>query len=358
MTVGVYRKRLFCEEIAVGEEIREVFCVGFAERKMGKNGPFLRLTFLDRTGSVAGVAWDDVDRLAEVLVEGGYARVSGVVTEYRGEPQLKVVGAEPVEEEIDPAEYLPRGPVEGEESVAGIEALVETIADRPLRALVDAFLDDPAFRRAFAAAPAAKVNHHAYVGGLAEHTRSVMELCAAAADHYPGVDRDLLLVGALFHDIGKIRELAVEPGFPYTVEGNLLGHIAIGFEMVRERAREVESLPADRVTDLGHLILSHQGELEWGSPVRPVTLEALILHYVDNLDSKVGTALHHLEGVETGSSDWVRSLGRRLFRRGGIERGGIEHEEVEPPGPDASPRSADEPPDEADGTPSLFEDLD
>lgn len=349
MRDDVYRKQLFCEEIEVGDEIREVFCVGTTERKMGKNGPFLRLSLLDRTGSLAGVAWDEVDRLAEVMVEGRYARISGVVTEYRGEPQLKVVEAEPVGGPVDPAEFLPRGTIDGETSLAGIEALVETMADRPLRDLARAFLHDPTWRRAFASAPAAKVNHHAYVGGLAEHTLSVMDLCAHAADHYPDVDRDLLLAGALFHDVGKIRELAVEPGFPYTVEGNLLGHVAIGFSMVTERAGEIDALSSERTTDLGHLILSHQGELEWGSPVRPVTLEALILHYVDNLDSKVGTALCHLEGVERGSSDWVRSLGRRLFRRSAIER-----DEVEPAGPDGSAR----PEEPADGDePSLFEGL-
>jgi len=336
----VYRKRRFCEDLVAGEEVQEVFCVGTAERKMGRNGPFLRLSFLDRTGSLAGVAWDDVDRLAEVLEAGAYARVSGVVEEYRGERQLKVTAARSVERPIDPAQYLPRAPVPGEESVAAIEVLVETMGDGPLRELARAFLGDPEARRAFADAPAAKVNHHAYVGGLAEHTRSVMELCAAAAGHYPRVDRDLLLAGALFHDVGKTRELAVEPGFPYTVEGNLLGHIAIGFEIVRERARRIEGLSVERVTDLGHLILSHQGELEWGSPVRPVTLEALILHHVDNLDSKVGTALHHLEGVEEGPSEWVRSLGRRLFRRGPIEPA------------DEGPAPA-EPGRDADGDPSL-----
>ena len=178
-----------------------------------------------------------------------------------------------------------------------------------------AFLDDREFTAAFAAAPAAKINHHAYVGGLAEHTLSVMRLCAAAADHYGDLDRDMLVAGAFLHDIGKTQEIAVEPGFPYTEEGALLGHIPIGYGMLRERSAAIPGFPREIAVDLGHLVLSHQGELEWGSPVQPRTIEALVLHFIDNLDSKVTTARTHLEGIDEGQGPYVRSLGRSLFRR-------------------------------------------
>ncbi|MDX1622851.1 MAG: HD domain-containing protein [Gemmatimonadota bacterium] len=351
----VYRKETFCADLEVGDRVREVFCLSRVERRRGRNGPFLKLAFADRTGEIGGVAWEDVDDLLEVLSEGAYARIEGEIREYRGERQLNVTAAEEVGARVHPADFLPRGPVPGEESMERIEALLETVEDPWLERLLGEFLDDPGFVDAFASAPAAKANHHAYVGGLAEHTLSVMELCASAAEHYGELDRDLLLVGAFFHDVGKIEELAVEPGFGYTERGSLLGHIPLGYAAVRERIGRIEGFPGERATDLGHLILSHQGELEWGSPVQPRTLEALVLHFLDNLDSKVATARTHLADVESGRTAYVRSLGRALVRRAET----IEENEApsEPPaatggGPDAGEREAD------GGSPSLFDEMD
>lgn len=310
-----YRKQVFCADIEIGSQIDEVFCVGRMERRAGRNGAYLTLEFVDRSGRIAGVAWNDAEALSLVLAEGAFARVRGRATAYRDRLQIDVTGAEPAPDGLDLADYLAQGPVPAEESIAGIRRLAESIGDRDLRRLVLAYLVDGAFMERFARSPAAKVNHHAYLSGLAEHTRSVMELCDLAAGHYPDLDRDLLLTGAFLHDIGKTVELAVEPGFPYSEEGALLGHIPLGFAMVRERIARIEGFPAGRATDVGHLILSHQGELEWGSPVQPLTLEALVLHFLDNLDSKVGTARPHLAGVAGGRTGWVRSLGRALYRR-------------------------------------------
>lgn len=319
MSPEPYRKRVFVRDLAVGDAVHEVFCVERVERRTGRNGVFLRVSLVDRTGTLTAMVWEEVEPLLETLVEGGFARVRGDIETYRGDLQLKVTGAERLETGVDPADYLPRGPVPGEESLAGIRELARSIRDPWIARLVDAFLDDRAVTATFAAAPAAKLNHHAYVGGLAEHTLSVMRLCAAAADHYGDLDRDLLLAGALLHDIGKTVEIAVEPGFPYTERGTLLGHIPLGFAMVRERIAGIPGFPESIATDIGHLVLSHQGELEWGSPVQPRTAEALVLHFVDNLDSKVATARTHLEGIEEGQGPYVRSLGRSLFRRAARE---------------------------------------
>ena len=316
--IEVYRKRVFCADLEIGQEVSEVFCVGRVQRRMGRNGPFLTLEFLDRSGRIPGVAWDEVETLAERLVEGGYAKVGGRITDFRGEPQIHVVEVLPAPEALDSSDYLPTGPVPAATSLQGIRRLAQTIRDPGLRRLVSSFLDDPGFASLFVAAPAAKLHHHAYVGGLAEHTLSVMELCADAADHYDDLDRDLLLAGAFCHDLGKVRELAIEPGFPYTEAGRLVGHIVLGYEMMRDRARET-GLGAERLMDLGHLVLSHQGELEWGSPVEPLTLEALVLHFLDNLDSKVGSVRPHLGRSDSGKSAYVRSLGRSFFRRSGEE---------------------------------------
>jgi 3'-5' exoribonuclease len=332
MIEAIYRKRVYCTDLKVGDDVHEVFCVARLERREGRSGAFLRLTLADRSGNLPGIAWDDVERLLEVLVEGGYARIRGRLDTYKGGPQIRVEAAETVVERLDPTDFLLRGPVPGEESVARLRGLVATMRDSDLRRLVLAFLDDRAFARAFAEAPAAKTNHHAYVGGLAEHTLSVMRLCERAAHHYEGLDRDLLLAGAFFHDIGKVRELAVEPGFPYTEEGALLGHIALGYALVRERIAALGGFPEVRSTDLGHLILSHQGELEWGSPVQPQTIEALVLHYLDNLDSKVATARAHMAGVESGRTAYVRALGRALFRRAAPGAAPLPGEGSEPSG--------------------------
>ncbi len=332
----VYRKSVFCADVTVGQELHEVFCVASVERRTGKTGtPFLRMTLLDRSGTLAGVAWDEIDRLLEVLVEGEFARLRGRVDTYNEAPQLKVESAEAVREELDLADFLPRGTIPGEESVARIRELAGTMKDANLRSLILSFLDDRAFTRVFADAPAAKVNHHAYVGGLAEHTHSLMRLCDLACVHYTDLDRDLLLAGAFFHDIGKTRELAVQPGFPYTEEGALVGHIALGFAMVDGRMERTPGFPTERRTDLGHMILSHQGELEWGSPVQPQTMEAMTLHYLDNLDAKLATARPHLAGVESGRTSYVRSLGRALFRRGGAPEG--EEGSATAPGPGDAP---------------------
>jgi len=348
----LYRKRFFCADLKIGDDVHEVFCVASLERREGRKGPFLRLTLADRSGTLPGIAWDEIEPLLAVLAEGGYARIRGRLDSYKGEPQIRVEAAEAVLfDTLDPMDFLPRGPVSGEESIARIRALVATMGDPDLRGLIVGFLDDDHFARTFGDAPAAKLHHHAYVGGLAEHTLSLMRLCELACAHYPELDRDLLLAGAFFHDVGKTRELAVEPGFPYTEEGTLLGHIAIGYAMVRERIDRMPGFPADRRTDLGHLILSHQGELEWGSPVQPQTLEALTLHFLDNLDAKLATARPHVAGIESGRTAYVRSLGRALFRRAAPT--------TPASGPDDGPGLGETPVDglAPERPPTLFDDL-
>lgn len=349
--IEIYRKQVFCADLEIGQEVSEVFCVARVQRRPGRNGSFLTLEFVDRSGRIPGVAWDEVDRLTGVLVEGAYARVGGRVTDFRGEPQIQVLDAAPAPPTVEPSDYLPAGPVPPERSMAGIRRLVESMTDAGLRGLVLSFLDDQEFASRFTAAPAATVHHHAYVGGLAEHTLSVMELCEQVTRHYADLDRDLLLAGAFCHDLGKIRELAVEPGFPYTEEGQLVGHIVLGYQMVLDRAREIGLSPA-RGLDLGHLVLSHQGELEWGSPAEPRTLEALVLHFLDNLDSKVAAARPFLDEVDHGRTAYVRSLGRTLFRRkaGGARAEGEKRtaptEKVGGPGADEKPPSLFDPADQ------------
>ena len=258
MSPDVYRKQVFCADLAVGDAVEELFCVERVERRVARDErPYLPLRLVDRTGATArpypgtarsfvvtAMVWDEVEKILEALEEGGYARIRGAVEDFRGDLQLKIAGAEAWADDVDPEDFLRRGPVPGEVSMAGIRELAATIADPWITRLVRSFLNDRGFAAAFAAAPAAKVNHHAYVGGLAEHTLSVMRLCAAAADHYGDLDRDLLLAGAFLHDVGKTVEIAVQPGFPYTEEGTLLGHIPLGYAIVRERIARASLRPS------------------------------------------------------------------------------------------------------------------
>jgi 3'-5' exoribonuclease len=192
---------------------------------------------------------------------------------------------------------------------AQIRALVSQVRNQHVRALLDAFLDDPQLAPAFRVAPAAKGIHHAWLGGLCEHTLSVMQLGWRICDHYPQLDRDLVTAGALLHDIGKAREISPEPGFEYTDEGKLVGHLIITCQLIREKAARIEGFPAELEWRITHLVVAHHGRLEYGSPKEPVTLEAMVVHALDELDTRVasfGQLMAEAEGRWTESKNLYR----------------------------------------------------
>jgi 3'-5' exoribonuclease len=192
---------------------------------------------------------------------------------------------------------------------AQIRALVSRVRNRQVRALLDAFLDDAQLAAAFRVAPAAKGIHHAWLGGLCEHTLSVMQLGWRICDHYPQLDRDLVTAGALLHDIGKAREISPAPGFEYTDEGKLVGHLIITCQLIREKAARIEGFPADLEWRITHLVVAHHGRLEYGSPKEPVTLEAMVVHALDELDTRVasfGQLMAEAEGRWTESKNLYR----------------------------------------------------
>jgi 3'-5' exoribonuclease len=199
---------------------------------------------------------------------------------------------------------------------AELAALIESVGDEPLRRLLRALLaPETDVGRGFRLAPAAKQNHHAYLGGLIEHTISVARVCDLLAAHYgAAIDRDLLLAGALLHDIGKIREIGARSGFPYTDEGKLLGHILLGLQMVADAAETIPGLTGPRLLLVQHLIASHQGRFEWQSPREPRTLEALLLHYADDLDAKLNQAAALVAAVDMGWTAYDRNFGRDFIR--------------------------------------------
>jgi 3'-5' exoribonuclease len=299
------------------------YCVGSVQTLRTKTDkPYLKVQLSDRTGTLEGRVWDDAERLAPLLAAGTFVGVRGRVEVFAGVTQLRVEEVVPVV--IEPEElahFLPRSGYNPEAMGRELDRLVAGIGDPALRALAARLLaGDAATGRAFRAAPAAKHNHHAYLGGLLEHSLSVAFLCDALARHYGDlVDRDLLVTGALLHDIGKIREIATTAGFPYTDEGKLLGHILLGLDMVRDGAREViaegAALDERRLELLLHLVASHQGRHEWQSPREPRTLEALLLHYADDLDAKMNQAAALVRAVEgDGWSAYDRGFGREFLR--------------------------------------------
>lgn len=295
------------------------FLVSVQPLRTRTDKPYLRLQLQDVHGALEARVWEMADEIGASLRDGMYVGVRGRIEVFNGERQLKVEDVRQIHVGLDDLEhFLPRSPRDPEQMDRELGELITSVRDDALRALVESMLGAGTNLGAgFRLAPAAKYNHHAYLGGLIEHTLSVTQVCAMLAEHYqPHIDRDLLIAGALLHDIGKVREIGARAGFPYTDEGKLLGHIVLGMQMVAEAAQAIPQLTPQRLTLLQHLIASHQGRYEWQSPREPRTLEAYILHYADDLDAKMQHATGMI-GTVPGPAGWTgydRSLGRELYR--------------------------------------------
>ncbi|HEX6307848.1 MAG TPA: HD domain-containing protein [Longimicrobiales bacterium] len=279
--------------------------------------PFLRLRLADSYGTLEARMWEGVAGIVDRLRAGMYVGVRGRIERYQEERQLRIEQIVPLRVELDDLVlFLPRSARPAEHMDAELAAAIDSVSDPPLRTLLASLLGPATdIGHAFRLAPAAKQNHHAYLGGLLEHTLSIVRVCDLLANHYgPAIDRDLLIAGALLHDIGKVREIGARAGFPYTDEGKLLGHILIGLEMVSDAAAAVPALHPSRLMLLQHLIASHQGRYEWQSPREPRTLEALILHYADDLDAKLNQASSLIQAVPAGWTAYDRSLARDFLR--------------------------------------------
>ncbi len=308
-------------ELADGRDVTACYLVHEKQKRETKAAkPFLELVLGDRTGTVAAMVWDDAERVDRLVAADDVVGVRGRVGTYREKPQITVASIQPLEVgDDDLALFLPASPRDREEMGRELDLLVSTLTDLPLRTLLVRCVGRKSpLGRQFRLHPAAKRNHHAYLGGLLEHSLSVAKAADRLCSHYQAqgarLDRDLLVAGALLHDIGKVRELTARRTFGYTDEGHLLGHILLGLQMV---AREAEAIPGfgeARLLHLQHLIASHQGRHEWASPKVPQTLEALILHYADDLDSKLNPAIALLSQVDEGGwSPYDRNLERSLF---------------------------------------------
>ncbi len=331
--------KTFIVECREGQAITSFFLVRARELRRRRNGePFLSLVLGDRTGELPAVMWEGIDEAAAEIHHGDIVKVQAAVGSYQGERQLQLQRLRLASEEDGVAmeDFLPRSPRDPAVALNALRAATGRLADPHLRALLDDLWADAEFVRAFSDAPAAKGLHHAYLGGLVEHTASVVALCEVMAAHYEGVDRDLLLASAVLHDVGKLRELQWRGTFEYTDPGRLLGHLVQGALFVEERLRKFPDFPPSRRDQLLHSILSHHGELEWGSPKRPKTLEAVILHHVENLDGKVNQfqafGREHRDPERPGWTTYIKVLDRYLYV--GPEAGAAE---AAPPPPDSAP---------------------
>jgi len=311
--------KVFVTDLIEGEAVTSFFLTKQVQVRQRRSGePYLSLVLGDRTGEVAAVMWEGVEEASKELTEGDIVKVQGLLGSYQRERQLTITRLrKAAPEEIALEDYLPRSAQDPAVLLARLREAVDGIREPHLTRLLRDLLADEAFAAAFSAAPAAKSIHHAVLGGLLEHTVSVVGLCRLLADYYPVADRDLLLAAAMLHDVGKVRELTWDRVFDYTDAGRLLGHITLGALLVEERIRTIPDFPEDVAQRLLHCILSHHGELEWGSPRRPKTLEALVLHYAEDLDGKVNSFLSfaqsHPDPQRPGWTQFNKALDRYLY---------------------------------------------
>lgn len=312
------KRRVNVADLAEGQSVEEVYLVKSGSLREARNGKsYVAAELADATGSVAARAWDARPEHAGVFRTGSYVRVRGFVETYQGSLQMVLNSFRPVDAaDVDMNAFLPATEADVKDLESRLLKLCGSVKDGPLAALLAAFFRDAEFLERFRTSPAASDFHHACLGGLLEHTVGVAELADLAASGRPELDRDLLVAGALLHDVGKVWELSAGPSFDYTDDGRLLGHIVLGVLEVERRLSSLKDFPAETRRPLLHLLASHHGQREFGSPVLPVTAEALALHHLDNLDAKTRAAAE--AGAEPGSvgadwSDFQKMLGVRVY---------------------------------------------
>jgi 3'-5' exoribonuclease len=294
------------------------FVVGAKQIKPKKSGdPYLALTLCDRTGQIDAKMWDNVAEVIDEFDQDDYVKIRGLVNKYNGRFQVTIYKLRHMgESEVDFSDYLPMCPRDIGELWRTLGEFVAGFQNPHLKSLIEAFMNDAEIAQAYRTAPAAKTLHHAYIGGLLDHVVSVFRLCNLACQNYPHIDKDLLMTGAFLHDIGKIHELSWARSFSYTTRGQLLGHMIIELEMLQAKLQGLPNFPAELKNLIEHMIISHHGQYEFGSPKLPMFPEALMLHYLDDLDSKMESMRAQFEresGLADAWSGYNPALGRPLL---------------------------------------------
>jgi 3'-5' exoribonuclease len=300
-------KSPYINELQANQNIEAVLLVSHKEVRQKKTGePYLSLTLADRTGDIDAKMWDNASEVIAQFSHNDIVRVKGAVQVFQNRLQLTIHKLKIVPEaEIDLGDFLLASKRDRDEMFRELMGHVTAMQSPHLKALIEGLFSDPAVAQAYRDAPAAKSVHHAWIGGLIEHVLSLCGLARFAGAHYPGIDADLLMTGVILHDIGKIHELEFTRAVRYGDQGQLLGHIHIGMQMVTDQIRTMPEFPPRLRDLLLHMILSHHGQLEYGSPKLPVFPEALLLHLLDNLDSKMETMRSHIERDSFLDGPWT-----------------------------------------------------
>ena len=296
----------YISSLREGERISEIFLCKSKQTAMTKAGkPYDNVILQDKTGTLDAKIWDVGSVGIEEFDAMDYVAVTGDITSFQGNLQCSIKRVRKVSEgEYDPADYLPVSTKDIDEMYKELMTLIGTVRNQYLSRLLHVFFDDEDFAKRFKFHSAAKSVHHGFVGGLLEHSLSVAKNCDFFASNYPVLNRDLLITAAIFHDVGKLKELSIFPENDYTDAGQLLGHIVIGAEWLGEEIKKIDGFPVVLANELKHCILAHHGELEYGSPKKPALIEAVALSFADNIDAKMETFTELLSVVPENNSDW------------------------------------------------------
>ena len=309
----------YIADFVENDTIIEVFLIesrSLGTTRAGK--PYISLNLRDKTSTISAKVWDDADVIYKQLGDSEFVEINGSVESYQNKLQLKVASIKALKpDRIDMSDFIATTEGDVEEMFDEVEKICSTVRNKHLHKLLMKFLSDDEFAAKLKKAPAAKMIHHSYIGGLLEHTLSVMRTCDKLAGHYTNLDRDLVLTGAFFHDIGKIDEIDTTKAFNYTRDGSLIGHIVMGYRMVDEAIGDIQDFPEKLRVEIGHIILSHQGKKEFDSPVVPMFPEAILVHYADDLDTKIFVSQKAIEAndsTDTEFTDRIWELGTRVYK--------------------------------------------
>ncbi len=314
-------ERTQVKDLVAGQEVEGIYLVAEAAIRAAKNGSkYIQATVCDKTGTVPVRQWDATDVMFSEYRPSGYIKVRGRIEVYKSAMQMIVFAAQNADhEKVNPADFIPVSVRPLDEMERELDALIETFTDPDYKKLLQTIFADPDTRAKFVKGPAAASVHHAWCGGLIEHVLSACKTAQSIAEQRPYLNRDLLMTGVLLHDIGKIEEINSSPGFSYTDTGRLCGHIVLGALLVERNILKLENFPKKKRDLILHMILSHHGSLEFGSPVTPYTMEAVALHHLECLDAKVQGIQSIIErerasGNENAWSDFARVVDGRIYK--------------------------------------------
>ena len=297
----------FVKNLNENDSVQGIYLVSHAALLKSKAGSlYISATLSDKTGNIDARIWDASNEIKDKIKAGEFIKLKGQVKVYRETKQIIIQSFEGVDgSEINITDYLPTSKRDLQEMYDELISIVNTVNDSFIKTLLLNTLQDEDIKPKFMKAPAAKTIHHAYIGGLLEHVLSITNLMLKVSDHYTVLNKDLLIFGAIYHDIGKVWELSYKTQFQYTDVGRLVGHITLSSELIEKKSSEIKDFPDKLKNILKHIVLSHHGKLEFGSPKRPKFLEAFVLHYIDDLDSKIYSIESLIKEHKAKNSEWT-----------------------------------------------------